>query len=420
MIADYLAIFDQKLGKKPQDMYYGNFLKSVRHSQDGGYIFVQGCVSAEMIKRCTYKVDVKLDCHGVAEESQCECAVGMGPDAHCKHVMLVLVALTRARDGIKTAETCTQQLQTFHQAKKYSGSPVKMRYLKLRRDGSLSHILNVDPRPVEYRNRPEYPDHFRSVWLNSRTKDIPIRHMFKAANVRGVHHDHDYLSETPEDQFLHELNVTRITEDQRDQVERKTRGQSMNKAWRHERTKRVHSSNVGRVCNATDRTDLTKLARSYTRPKIFHSAPTDHGKKYEGKALDGYSESLKSGIQVSLTTPYLRCSPDGLVGKDGVVEVKCPYTARDMMVTPVTVPYLSMTDGNFELKKNHPYYFQVQGNLLCTGRELCDFVVWTKVDSQCIHITRDEAFIANMTQKLGEFFNLHLREEILKKFLYRI
>ena len=82
MIVDYLAIFDQKLGKKPQDMYYGKFLKSVRHSQDGGYIFIEGHVSAEMIKRCTYKVDVKLDCHGVAEESQCECAAGMGLDAH--------------------------------------------------------------------------------------------------------------------------------------------------------------------------------------------------------------------------------------------------------------------------------------------------------------------------------------------------
>ena len=134
----------------------------------------------------------------------------------------------------------------FHQAKKkYTGSPVKMRDLKLRRDVSLSHILNFDPRPVEYRNRPEYPDHFRSVWLNSRTKDIPIRHMFEPANVRGVHHDHDYFSETPEDPFLHNMNVTLITEDQCDQAEYKTRGQSMSKAWRNERTKRVHSSNFG-------------------------------------------------------------------------------------------------------------------------------------------------------------------------------
>ena len=141
-ISDYLKLFDQKLGSKPQDMYYGNFLKSIRHSHKGEETFIQGRVSTEMIKRCVYKVDVKLDCHRVVSESQC--AVGMGPDAHCKHVMLVLFALTRAREGIKTAETCTQQLQTFHQAKKYNGSPVKMQDLKLRRDYSISHLLSFD------------------------------------------------------------------------------------------------------------------------------------------------------------------------------------------------------------------------------------------------------------------------------------
>ena len=95
-----------------------------------------------------------------------------------------------------------------------------MRDLKLRRDVSLSHILNFDPRPVEYRNRPEYPDHFRSLWLNSRTKkDLPISQLFKPANVREVHQDHEYLSETSEEHFLYDMNVTRIIGDQCDQVE---------------------------------------------------------------------------------------------------------------------------------------------------------------------------------------------------------
>ena len=47
----------------------------------------------------------------------------------------------------------------------------------------------------------------------------------------------------------------------------------------------------------------------YTRPKIFNSAPADHGKKYEGKALQG--NSLKTGksveqnvIQASLAMPH--------------------------------------------------------------------------------------------------------------------
>ena len=40
--------------------------------------------------------------------------VGVGPDAHCKHVMLVLFALTRARDGIKTVYGPRCTLQARH------------------------------------------------------------------------------------------------------------------------------------------------------------------------------------------------------------------------------------------------------------------------------------------------------------------
>jgi hypothetical protein len=72
--------------------------------------------------------------HGVVLECQCECTAGTGPSAHCKHVALVLFALTRVSEGILTKETCTQTLQSFHQAKSYGGSPVKMQNLKPRND----------------------------------------------------------------------------------------------------------------------------------------------------------------------------------------------------------------------------------------------------------------------------------------------
>ena len=77
-----------------------------------------------------YKVDIKLDGHGIIQECQCQCTAGTGPNAHCKHVGLVYYAITKVSEGIKTKETCTQQLQSFHQVKKYNGSPVKMQDTK--------------------------------------------------------------------------------------------------------------------------------------------------------------------------------------------------------------------------------------------------------------------------------------------------
>lgn len=40
----------------------------------------------------------------------------------------------------------------------------------------------------------------------------------------------------------------------------------------------------------------------------------------------------KCGLFLDKKHPYLGASPDGLVGEDVCVEVKCPYSARDMTV----------------------------------------------------------------------------------------
>ena len=54
-------------------------------------------------------------------------------------------------------------------------------------------------------------------------------------------------------------------------------------------------------------------------------------------------------------------SPDGLVGDDGMVEIKCPNTATHIeTLLSQTVP--------------KRYYTQMQWQLGCTGRKWCDFV----------------------------------------------
>ncbi len=52
-------------------------------------------------------------------------------------------------------------------------------------------------------------------------------------------------------------------------------------------------------------------------------------------------------------------SPDGLVGTEGLVEIKCPYTRKCYEAIP---PY---------------YYCQVNALMEITGREWCDLCVWT-------------------------------------------
>lgn len=79
-------------------------------TQAQGVSFFSGCVWAEMKKTVSYKVDLAVNSHGVIEEAQCECAVGQGPTAHCKHVGCVLYGLIQfsSKQELLTEQTCTQ------------------------------------------------------------------------------------------------------------------------------------------------------------------------------------------------------------------------------------------------------------------------------------------------------------------------
>ena len=71
------------------------------------FFYVKTECGAQTKRAVTYKVDI--DENGSIDEWQCECAVGMGPNAHCKHVCCLLLALHNFsnNDEIITEETCT-------------------------------------------------------------------------------------------------------------------------------------------------------------------------------------------------------------------------------------------------------------------------------------------------------------------------
>ena len=106
-----------------------------------------------MTKTVTYEIDIAIDSDGCIIECQCECAAGMGPSAHCKHVCCMLLALHAFSDNgeILTEETCTQRLQTFHHSKAFKGSPIKASNLPLSKKKANDVVF--DPRPENTENR---------------------------------------------------------------------------------------------------------------------------------------------------------------------------------------------------------------------------------------------------------------------------
>ena len=90
-------------------------------------------------------------------------------------------------------------------------------------------------------------------------------------------------------------------------------------------------------------------------------------------------------------------SPDGLVGDDGLLEIKCPNTAThiDTLLTQ-TVP--------------NKYNTQMQFQMACTDREWCDFVSFDnrlpeELQLFVKRVPRDNMYIRLMEDEIVKFLN---------------
>jgi len=340
---------------------------------------LRGQCRAEMKKGAAYIVDVRLAQDGSISETQCECAAGVGPHAACKHVVAILFAMCdfSLNCKLKLHLTCTQKLQTFHKSKPFLASPVKASHLKIGHSNTNNNDLHYDPRPADCRNTPQYGSYVRNTIINYRGlhgDSVPLAQLYEPANRYALEHDHDYSANTLSDIFLSDINVTHITPNTVTKIEKETRGQSGNQKWHVERCLRLHASKFGAICKARDGEKMAKNLVHHVRVK---AAAISHGKLFESTAIKQFEELYDVrvedgvGIHVSLDRPYLACSPDGIIDSQTLVEVKCPYSAKNSVITPETVPYLYLDDqtGIFALDRNHNYYYQIQGQLFVTNKK---------------------------------------------------
>ena len=77
---------------------------------------------------------VCLEEYGTIDSCECECAAGIRPNAHCRHIRALLYGLVQLASGnsLYLELTCTDSLQTFHHPKqRHYGSPAKAQALQL-------------------------------------------------------------------------------------------------------------------------------------------------------------------------------------------------------------------------------------------------------------------------------------------------
>lgn len=90
-------------------------------------------------------------------------------------------------------------------------------------------------------------------------------------------------------------------------------------------------------------------------------------------------------------------SPDGYVGAEGLVEIKCPITATHIE---------TLLSGSVAGK----YVTQIQWQLACTGRAWCDFVSYdprmpATMSTFIKRVPRDDVLISSLEADVSEFLN---------------
>jgi putative phage-type endonuclease len=137
----------------------------------------------------------------------------------------------------------------------------------------------------------------------------------------------------------------------------------------------------------------------------FQTADMLRGIELESTARLLYcEETFNEVVEVGFVEKdeFSGASPDGLVGDDGLIEIKCPTD---------TIFVEQSVSGKIKSE----YYTQIQYALYITGREWCDYVAYNENFPLLIRrYERDEEFIKKIKESLQD--GIDKVKEIINKF----
>ena len=182
--------------------------------------------------------------------------------------------------------------------------------------------------------------------------------------------------------------------------------------WHELRRGKVTASRVADILaktktgpSASRQNYLIELALQRTTKTIepsYTNAAMEWGTQTEPQARVAYEVNTHNFVdQVAFidhpTIAGFGCSPDGLVGKDGLIEIKCPNSA---------------THWEYFKAKEPPkkYFIQMQAQMAVTGAKWCDFVSFDprmpeRSQLLIVNVPRDPEFILYMETEIKQFLN---------------
>jgi len=200
--------------------------------------------------------------------------------------------------------------------------------------------------------------------------------------------------------------------------------------WMQERVRRIGASNAADLLmpkttkgyqNLKDRlVEETITGIETESKKFFGNAYTERGHEFEPIAREDFEFRTLESVEIVgmvILDEWSHCSPDGLIGKDTLHQIKCPiFNTQKKYLSIVNddktrAEKYRLSDNDLLKKIDTGYYKQLQYELYVSDRKVN---IWTSFHPNLpaidLNIVRDEDMIFNIENSLKE-----IKAEVLKE-----
>jgi putative phage-type endonuclease len=162
---------------------------------------------------------------------------------------------------------------------------------------------------------------------------------------------------------------------------------------------RINGSRIGSILGLNKYKKPEEVLREMVREhfgikrEFQGNDATRWGEEHEQEAIEQYESISQKKIHsaqmfaVHQEYDWLSVMPDGLVDMDGMVEIKCPFSA-----------YYN------HIHQKPEYEAQIRLQFECCNRQWCDFVVWRETTIHISRVERKPEWFKETLPKLEKFY----------------
>ena len=184
--------------------------------------------------------------------------------------------------------------------------------------------------------------------------------------------------------------------------------------WMKDRSQKMsasHAQAIGNVGKGLETYIYELMSEFYSsaEKEHFSNEHTERGNELESTARGIYE--LEKGVEVKQVgfveyNEFVGCSPDGLIGEDGLIEIKCPNDTEYLK-------YLLFGEKQIDTK----YVWQCQMQMLVVDRNWNDLVIYNpnfKNSMLIFRIERDMASFESLEKgfEVGKAKILEIKEKL--------